>query len=79
MDITYFYDNDGYKVEIGAIVGFYEGHPDEDKLYKIVSMPNYADTLVLTEVTDNGGEWDTWPVRDQNVTIEVASYMVSAI
>lgn len=58
-DVLYYLDEDGYKVEIGAIVGYEEEFhtPDnQDKLYVVRRLPNYANTVIMSEchMDDNG-------------------------
>lgn len=51
-DVLYYLDEDGYKVEIGAIVGYQENfqNPDNvDKLYIVRRLPNYANTVIMSE------------------------------
>lgn len=85
VDSYSYYDEDGYKVQIGTVVAFNENFatPDnEDKTYKILEMPNCADTLIIREITDYSYDSDTGDetyVEVPNSDIEVKPYQVGAI
>ena len=83
-DISSYLDKDGYKVQIGAIVGYEEYflNPDnEDKLYVILKMPNYGNTVIMYEIVINqtsSGKWDNFCIVD-NTPIEVEPWKIGAI
>lgn len=80
MDATYYLDKDGYKVCIGAIVGYEENFltlDNRDKLYVIREMPNLANTVIMREcrMDDKGGVIDIPGATD----IEVEPWKIGAI
>jgi hypothetical protein len=52
MSITYYLDKDDFRVEFGTIVGYEEfmlNSDNEDKLYIVVELPNYGNTVIMRE------------------------------
>jgi len=80
MGITSYLDKDDFRVELGTIVGYEEFllNPDnEDKLYIVVRLPNYGNTVIMREcVLDD--EWRVTGVVGETV-IEVEPWKIGAI
>lgn len=80
MVTTYYLDKDGYKVEIGAIVGYEEEFhtlDNMDKLYIVCSLPNLANTVIMRECLVDD-EWLMAGITDTR-PIEVEPWKIGAI
>lgn len=81
MDIQYYLDEDGYKVEIGTLVGFREEFHTKgnyDKVFTVRKLPNYGDTVIMdmTHIVDQAGEM--WEISG-TTGIEVEPWKIGAI
>lgn len=81
MPTTYYLDQDGYKVEIGAIVGYEENFltPDNtDKWYVVCELPNMANTVIMRECLVDGETWQCGGITDTR-PIEVEPWKIGAV
>lgn len=84
--MTYFVDYQDFKVYVGDVVMFREEFDIpgmSDKSYVVVGLPNYADMVEMTEITDL--DYDettcrsTFRIVNENDVISVEPWKLGAI